>query len=223
MDIKWAKREICISNPRLIKIRNNLRNLFFHFYEEKKSKLLDKMDFANMDDKTIGHFLEKRRIFERIYHNSIISCAHCGNRTGDRIYLPKKDRWYCHWCYREIIEPNSIKKEQLFRELELERSQISSYLEQLGSCYTDNLGNPLDKRDVFAEMDIATKAEFFSNLGSFAEIGPFPYSRIILSKMGIPRWQQDIFLELLELYGCFGDAEIFLNDPEEILAYFYRK
>jgi hypothetical protein len=179
-------------------------------------EILDNIDFKHQTDEESSRLIRQRQELKQAYKHSIISCHYCSRRTGNRVYIASDGYWCCMRCYKRRIEPKLIKKQQLLQELELTTDQILVYFYLLGGVYE---GKVFNTRDIFADMDISSRVDFLAELEDTIEDGPFGYSREILTAMGISRQQQDILLELIELYVCHCDAEIFLIGPRKLLDF----
>ncbi|MFX1281168.1 MAG: hypothetical protein ACFFA3_17590 [Promethearchaeota archaeon] len=127
------ERKIIIKNPKLRRIRSNLRKILI----EAKSRRLD--DLAKLEDSIINeHGLEDDRLVEiQNQINEVLSLMHgsicqCGNGVSclslknflkenpiekwdstdlDMAYYPKTKKWYCLECYKRtkaISEPENL-------------------------------------------------------------------------------------------------------------------
>ena len=98
-------RQIKLTRPRLIKIRNNFRELWKAAVEEKYGDLLDEKSKYDFDDEEWDKLEGKIQELARARNYSIIGCGMCGQRTGDRIYIAFYDNWFCLNCYRKRVKP----------------------------------------------------------------------------------------------------------------------
>lgn len=109
------KRAIIIRDPRLQKIRNNLRRLFLAAVSTKWNKLFDGMDRLRytsegvrrtVDDFTSGELQEFRDYqaqqdeLRKLSDKSICKCIACGKADRDMVYNKPYKAWYCTECYR---------------------------------------------------------------------------------------------------------------------------
>ena len=109
-------RAIAIKNPKLIKIRNNLRKIWIQALIEQKDKFLKELCspmlsndgfnnfFKNIpQDKldtllnTVENFFSKPIINE--LEKSICMCAHCWKMDQNMVFIPKIQKWWCFHCY----------------------------------------------------------------------------------------------------------------------------
>ncbi len=108
------KRAIIIKNPRLQKIRNNLRRLLLAVVSVKWNKLFDEMDRLRytpggtrrtVDDFTSDELREYRAYqaqqndLRKLSDKSICKCVMCGKADRDMVYNKAYDAWYCTFCY----------------------------------------------------------------------------------------------------------------------------
>lgn len=126
------KRAIIIKSPKLQKIRNNFRDLFYQSAASRRKKIQGKIKGLLLRDdgsrKTIDDLSSKELELFRdlqvqenditdIINRSILSCVTCGNGVRDMVYNKFYKAWYCTSCYsleqitaRErarLKEPNS--------------------------------------------------------------------------------------------------------------------
>jgi hypothetical protein len=97
-------REIKLTRPRLIKIRNNFRLLWKAAVEEKISKYHHKMAEVETASEEWDKLREKRTDLAKARNYSIIGCGMCAQRTGDRIWVAFRKKWYCLNCYRKYVK-----------------------------------------------------------------------------------------------------------------------
>ena len=95
-------RAIIINNPRLKKIRDNLRLLIIHESISRGKSLKERSMFKEES--------ELRRSVDR----SICQCSGCTKYNKDMAYNPSLGEWFCVECYRlsqdiykEILEKKS--------------------------------------------------------------------------------------------------------------------
>jgi len=108
------KRAIVLKNPKLQKIRNNLRDLLLKAVSVKWNALFDDMNRLRFDSngirRTIDDFSEEEvKYFRRlqkeqaklkdIQRRSILMCISCGVSDRDMVYNKSYDGWYCTECY----------------------------------------------------------------------------------------------------------------------------
>ncbi|KKL55665.1 hypothetical protein LCGC14_2253160 [marine sediment metagenome] len=108
------KRAIIIKDPRLQKIRNNLRDILLEAVSSRWNKLFDEMDKLDYtpegEVRTIDDYssseLQKYRAYQReqsalrdLANRSICKCVTCGKGERDMVYNKSYDAWYCTECY----------------------------------------------------------------------------------------------------------------------------
>ena len=104
---KKEKRLIILKDPRLRKIRTELRNLLFYAFEVHHSRYFEEMKLIDQD--TSLSFAEKKKKTQKTYQESeklmqsfgrsVVHCSLCGRRDLDLIYNPVLNAWYCEACY----------------------------------------------------------------------------------------------------------------------------
>ena len=120
-------REIKLTRPRLIKISNNFRELWKAAVEEKYGDLLDEKSKYDFDDEEWDKLEGKVQQLAMTLNYSIIGCGMCGQRTGDRIWVASRKKWYCLNCYQKYV-----------------KSQIRQELRQKGRIRDKNQRSILD-------------------------------------------------------------------------------
>jgi len=110
-----SKRATVVTNPRLRKIRNNLRSLIISACSEEKSKILDEEeklrenhDFYDNDKyRKLSRALNDRSwAIEGPLRASILLCPACFKSDRDMIYNPVRKVWYCTDCYELLKQRN---------------------------------------------------------------------------------------------------------------------
>ncbi len=128
------KRTIKIRDPKLIKVRNNLR-LILHL--AKSSVLTDLLeqqiniqDSSHFWDKKHPQYNEMRKEVQELasrandlsyaYSASIIKCPVCMRIDKDMTYNPVLEKWFCIECYEknkklefELVEEGELLKDNL--------------------------------------------------------------------------------------------------------------
>jgi len=92
------KRKITVKNPRLRKIRYELRSLLRLVWLDR----LDEFHKAHRNAESVEEMQEiaqKRQKLDRAFYKHPIGCKLCGDRDVDLIYNPNTSRWYCERCY----------------------------------------------------------------------------------------------------------------------------
>lgn len=108
------KRTIIIKDPRLQKIRNNLRSLILEASRSVQHKLMSKKEefskrIIKETDGDHGMLHDQSRMIEKqiqmIDHHldaSIIFCPICFKSNKDMTYNPIVKKWYCTECYEKL-------------------------------------------------------------------------------------------------------------------------
>ncbi|TXT59499.1 MAG: hypothetical protein BAJALOKI2v1_200012 [Promethearchaeota archaeon] len=98
------KKTIRIKNPKLIKIRNNLRTLWIEFSKDLRRKL-DEKEERILDSSEEGDLMEishKKQEISLILEKSICKCYNCFRTNTDMTYNPLEKAWFCVDCYKDI-------------------------------------------------------------------------------------------------------------------------
>jgi len=108
------KRAIIIRSPKLQKIRNNLRDVFFQaarlrrkvFYDKRRSLLFrsdgSRRSIHDFSPDELAYFRKLQRqesIITDMINRSILSCVTCGKGERDMVYNKTYGAWYCTECY----------------------------------------------------------------------------------------------------------------------------
>ncbi|MFW9878845.1 MAG: hypothetical protein ACFFG0_37675 [Candidatus Thorarchaeota archaeon] len=108
------KRTIAIKDPKLQKIRNNLRMILIKWSGTQYSRLIKEQKKLLDDDGTEEYIKlegEKQEI-RKIMDGSICKCAVCSSPYKNMTYNPIKKEWYCVDCYKDLQEYYQDKKER---------------------------------------------------------------------------------------------------------------
>ena len=105
-------RTISIKDPKLQKIRNNLRLIILKACSKKKSEISDQKHNKNgnyispNDDtmKILQDLTDEWWEIERPLRASIVKCASCGKHDRDMTYYRKSCSWYCVHCYKASFD-----------------------------------------------------------------------------------------------------------------------
>ena len=104
-------RTISIKDPRLQKVRNNLRLIILKACSKKRSEIRDQKhklthdkdgNYIKLDDgahEIIQDLTDKWWEIERPLRASIVKCAGCGKHDRDMTYHRKSRTWYCVQSY----------------------------------------------------------------------------------------------------------------------------
>lgn len=104
---KKEKRLIALKDPRLRKIRTELRNLLRQAFEDHSSRLHKQIERIRADSslkyedrkgKILQIYQEKQEL-KRAFLHSVAGCGLCGKTELDLIYNPILNKWFCEGCY----------------------------------------------------------------------------------------------------------------------------
>lgn len=110
------KRIIAIRDPKLRKIRANLRLLLLkcksvqwnQFHDEYEELRFDKnhhpLDLTRDEKKKVGILQQKMRVLDEASEKSICKCRKCLVTDKDMVYSPVYQGWFCVECYNELHE-----------------------------------------------------------------------------------------------------------------------
>lgn len=108
------RRAIIIKNPKLQKVRNNLRiilmkavtqKLIEFLHERKKIEVTTDEVYKSIRDlspdelKRFRHLQDQENILSDFANRSICTCMTCGSPDRDMVYNKAYDAWYCTECY----------------------------------------------------------------------------------------------------------------------------
>jgi len=105
-------RTIIIRDPKLQKIRNNLRFIILKESSKRKSEIRDQKHDVNHDkdgnyirttdegSKILQELTVKWWEIERPLRASIIKCPGCNKHKNDMTFHRKTRTWYCVQCYK---------------------------------------------------------------------------------------------------------------------------
>ena len=108
------KRTIAIRDPKLQKIRNNLRKLLLKWksiewnqlcdiYEKIQFDVNDNVrDLSEKEQQQVRDLRMKMKEINLIASHSICKCALCSASERDMTYNPVRKRWYCVDCYQKL-------------------------------------------------------------------------------------------------------------------------
>lgn len=152
------QRTIIIKNPRLRKIRDELRALLNCWLDEKIRTLQD--TFWNFSKK--GDSDDIRREIENLQLlrlKSIIYCPFCGGLDKDMIYMPHINQWICIDCNSERIYFSSLSSE-----LNMSKEKIKEFLVRLEKdIKIDHSGSKCNgyrnSKKILIEMNISEETQ----------------------------------------------------------------
>ena len=105
--MKVKKRFIVLKNPRLRKIRTELRNLLKQAFIERYLGYFEQMGTIR-NDLSLNYEEKKRKCTEieweseklrHAYLHSITGCRVCGKSDVNLMYNPVLNTWFCERCY----------------------------------------------------------------------------------------------------------------------------
>lgn len=106
-------RTISIKDPRLQKMRNNLRLIILKECAKRKSEISDQKHDLTHDQngnyvriseetsKILQNLTDKWWEIERPLRASIVKCATCGKHNRDMTYHKRSHKWYCVNCHKK--------------------------------------------------------------------------------------------------------------------------
>jgi len=92
------KRKITLKDPRLRKIRYELRSLLQKVVLDRLDELSEKLRKADSVEE-MQQISWKKQDLKRGLIKHPIGCTLCGDRDVDLIYNPNDFSWYCERCY----------------------------------------------------------------------------------------------------------------------------
>ncbi len=186
------ERAIIIKDPRLQKIRNELRTLLKLWISDVRKSLMDESSmYSKRGDDQKSRYIQRKISDLNLFENlSICTCLHCGHSDKDMIYIPKMKQWLCIECNSERV-----------------------YFEKLRSELRTDMN--MDDIREFLDRLMGDEGIGLTRFGSRCH--GFTYSKKILDKMGIDKETQDKFFELCKYYGGYCDCEIIFNAKPRLL------
>lgn len=184
------ERAIIIKDPKLQKIRNELRAILNLWKSDIKSSLRAKSSKFSEE----GNFSKSREIQKKIselnlqYQLSICVCLHCGHSDKDMIFIPEWKQWLCIECNTERVYFKKLRTN-----LKISNWQLKKIFERL-------MGD-----------------EGIGLTRSGAKCNGYVESKRILDDIGIAKEDQEQFYELCEYFGGYCDCEIILNAKPRFL------
>jgi len=105
-------RTISIKDPRLQKIRNNIRLLILNECSRRRSEISDRehdlthdkdgnLRIFSADSEILQNLTDKWWDIESPLRASVVNCAGCNNHDKDVTYHRKSRSWFCVRCYKE--------------------------------------------------------------------------------------------------------------------------
>ena len=187
-----TERIVNIKNPKLIRIRNNLRKLNREAYNELFRQNLDlRKNFPVGDSHWQELYSQGKKLKDR-FKRSICICYKCNYNTKDMVYLPSSKMWICVDCNRKDKYIALLKDT-----LPLSKLEIRDFLNNL------------------AEFDWIRPAKHSLRLRSKGN--DYINSTKVLNEMGISKKVQRHFLKLCICYGGYCDSEILMNAASLLL------
>jgi len=101
------KRLVKINNPRLCKIRKELRQLLLMLFETQINNFFDEKDRVrensgityNRKQKRLRELSRKIQDLKMAKRSAPLSCSTCSRVDIDLMYNPTVNSWYCVVCY----------------------------------------------------------------------------------------------------------------------------
>lgn len=104
------KKTIRLKDPKLRKIRTELRTLLVREAYKRIANLTDKQGILR-ERRPLGdeNFLEldnqlenQKNQLRKLIKASICSCVTCSDMKEDHVFSPKTREWYCEKCYERL-------------------------------------------------------------------------------------------------------------------------
>jgi len=118
------RKRIELKNPRLRKIRNNLRMLLREAYSDRLHKIYEitmkllKDEPISSEEKEFYDKFAKEEKKLRIAHNdSILFCPLCKSSEKDMVFQPYRRRWLCVEDFEDLMEKYDRKKKSKLRKI----------------------------------------------------------------------------------------------------------
>ncbi len=199
------ERSIIIKDPRLRKIRNEIRALLRAWCRDIR-RSLEKVFWAEENSQRSKEIHLKISNLDLMERNSIILCPDCGRRDQDMVYVSTilgTNEWgipnpYTTYTHEWICLECNSKRVHIF---EL-------------------------REKVLTEMTMMDVEEFLDRLSNGVGLSRsgwkcngYEGSERILFEMGIEKDTQGKFLELCGYYGGHCDCEILLNAARDLLLF----
>ncbi|TXT59235.1 MAG: hypothetical protein BAJALOKI3v1_1100002 [Promethearchaeota archaeon] len=101
------KRIITLKDPKLRKIRKNLRELLLKAFSERLSEVRSKKDKIR-ENPDLNYYEKKEKLIELqsiiqdltlAKNGAPLSCSTCKRIDIDLVYNPVFEEWYCEECY----------------------------------------------------------------------------------------------------------------------------
>ena len=109
------KRCVVIKDPKLRRIRNNLREILIKAYQNTDIKLTSEIDAISRDSEgrlrmnrtpsenaELQKLKDMRSQINELTDKSICYCRACKQINKDMAYNPTLEEWYCVECYEEF-------------------------------------------------------------------------------------------------------------------------
>ncbi|KKM22330.1 hypothetical protein LCGC14_1626400 [marine sediment metagenome] len=128
------QRVIIIKNPRLRRVRNELRSLWKSWLDDIENSLWDEFwDTAGRGDSSeASRKLSELHLLET---KSICTCIHCGRSDKDMIYTCDWEQWLCIECNSKRVYFNNLRNG-----LEMGKSELNEFLVRLEKSIKINHG-----------------------------------------------------------------------------------
>lgn len=109
------KRCIVIKDPKLQRIRNNLRKILIGTVQDRRVNLTSEIDAISRDSEgrlrmnrtpsenaELQKFRDMKSQINELTDKSICYCSACKQINKDMAYNPTLEAWYCVECYEEF-------------------------------------------------------------------------------------------------------------------------
>ena len=117
-------KKVEIKNPRLRKIRNNLRMLLREAYSDRldqihdlKKNLIRKNNLTQAEKKLEYKLAIQRKSLRSAHNDSILFCPLCKSSEKDMVFQPYRRRWLCVEDFEDLMEKYDRKKKSELRKI----------------------------------------------------------------------------------------------------------
>ena len=116
-------KKVELKNPRLLKIRNNLRMLIREAYSKKMEIIYDEREKLIGTERTteeenyLQELGEEASNLRRAHNDSILFCPLCSSSKKDMVFQPYRRRWLCIEDFEDLMEKYDRKKKSELRKI----------------------------------------------------------------------------------------------------------
>ena len=104
------KRTIRLKDPKLRKIRTELRTLLVRGTNKRIADLIKKqsslLDNPSFDGEKSSLLENQKNKLRKLMDASICCCATCSDMKKDHVFVPKTREWYCEKCLERLEKGN---------------------------------------------------------------------------------------------------------------------